>query len=101
MILLTTIFSNNSPKLRFCLGWWQSFRLKASVVCWLIPVYYGRYTGNFLILVIVKTILVKDVYELHGTASLSISDKVLLDEIIYRFAHEPGIRGIFLMDKDN
>ena len=47
-----------------------------------------------------KTILVKDVYLLHGTASVSVTDEVLLEEIIYRFAHEPGIRGVFLIDKE-
>ena len=47
-----------------------------------------------------KTILVKDVYELHGTASVSVTDDVLLEDIIYRFAHEPGIRGVFLIDEE-
>ena len=46
-----------------------------------------------------ETILVKDVYQLHGTASVSVADHVLLEDIIYRFAHEPNIRGVFLVDE--
>ena len=46
-----------------------------------------------------KTILVKEVYQLHGTASISVTEEVLLEDIISRFAHEPGIRGVFLIDE--
>ena len=45
-----------------------------------------------------KTIKVKDVYQIHGTATDSISEDTLLEHIISRFAHEPGLRGVFLID---
>ena len=47
-----------------------------------------------------KTILVKDVYQLHGTASITVTEEIPLEDIIYRFAHEPGIRGVFLIDEE-
>ena len=47
-----------------------------------------------------KTILAKDVYQLHGTASISVTEEVSLEDIIYKFAHEPGIRGVFLIDEE-
>ena len=47
-----------------------------------------------------KTILVKDVYQLHGTASISVTEEMPLEDIIYRFAHEPAIRGAFLIDEE-
>lgn len=47
-----------------------------------------------------KTILVKDVYQLHGTASITVTEEILLEDIIYRFANEPGIRGVFLTDEE-
>jgi len=46
-----------------------------------------------------KTILVKDVYELHGTATESIPEDTSLEYIIGRFAREPGLRGVFLIDE--
>jgi CBS-domain-containing membrane protein len=46
----------------------------------------------------VKTILVKDVYQLHGTATASIPEDTSLEHIISRFAHETGLRGVFLID---
>ena len=45
-----------------------------------------------------KTILVKDVYQLHGTATDTISEDTSLEHIISRFANEPGLRGVFLID---
>lgn len=45
-----------------------------------------------------KQILVEDVYKLVGPASISVPDDTPLKEIVYRFAHEPGIRAIFLID---
>lgn len=45
-----------------------------------------------------KTILVRDVYQLHGTASVSMDEEAALEDIIARFAHEPFIRGVFLVD---
>ena len=47
-----------------------------------------------------KTILVKDVYQLHGTASITVTEEIPLEDIVYRFANEPGIRGVFLIDED-
>ena len=47
-----------------------------------------------------NTILVREVYQLHGTASISVTKEVPLEDIISRFAHEPGIRGVFLMDEE-
>jgi len=46
----------------------------------------------------VKTILVKDVYQLHGTATDIIPEDTSLEHIISRFAWEPGLRGVFLID---
>jgi CBS-domain-containing membrane protein len=48
----------------------------------------------------VKMILVKEVYQLHGTASITIAEEIRLEDIIYRFANEPGIRGVFLIDEE-
>jgi predicted transcriptional regulator len=45
-----------------------------------------------------KNILVRDVYQLHGTASISMDEESPLEDIISRFAHEPAIRGVFLID---
>ena len=45
-----------------------------------------------------KTILVKDVYQLHGTATDTIPEDTSLEHIISRFANEPGLRGVFLID---
>ena len=45
-----------------------------------------------------KTVLVKDVYQLHGTATDSIPEDTSLEHIISRFAQEPGLRGVFLID---
>jgi len=45
-----------------------------------------------------KTILVEDVYQLHGTASVSVVEDIPLKDIVSRFANEPSLRGIFLVD---
>ncbi len=45
-----------------------------------------------------KSILVRDVYQLHGTASITMDEEAPLEDIISRFAHEPAIRGVFLVD---
>ena len=45
-----------------------------------------------------KTIRVEEVYRLHGTATASVPDDVPLEYVISRFAHEPGLRGMFLVD---
>jgi len=48
-----------------------------------------------------KSILVKDVYQLHGTATVAISKEELLSEVISRYAYEPGLRGTFLVDSEH
>ena len=45
-----------------------------------------------------KTILVKDVYQLHGTATDTIPEDTSLEHIIGRFTREPSLRGVFLVD---
>ena len=45
-----------------------------------------------------KKILVRDVYQLYGTSSISLPEDTHLYETITRFALEPGTRGIFLVD---
>ena len=45
-----------------------------------------------------RTILVEEVYRIHGTASVSVPEDVSLEYVITRFAREPGVRGIFLID---
>ena len=47
-----------------------------------------------------KTVLVKDVYQLHDTAAISVTEDIALGDIISKFAHEPGIRGVFLIDEE-
>lgn len=47
-----------------------------------------------------KTIRVEEVYRLHGTASASLPEDVPLKEVIARFAHEPGLRAVFLIDAE-
>lgn len=47
-----------------------------------------------------KTILVRDVYKLHGTASVSVTEEIPLEDIIYRFAHELGLCCVFLVDEE-
>lgn len=44
------------------------------------------------------TIRVSEVYRLHGMASAMSPDDSPLQGIIIRFADEPGLRGIFLVD---
>jgi CBS-domain-containing membrane protein len=47
---------------------------------------------------IIKTVRVKEVYGLHGTASDLLPEDTSLEYIIDRFAHEPGLREVFLVD---
>lgn len=47
-----------------------------------------------------KNTLVKDVYELHGTASAIMNQDCTLKEVVTRLANEPGTRGIFLVDQN-
>jgi len=46
----------------------------------------------------VKTVRVEDVYRLHGTASAMVQDDVLLEDLIIKFAREPNLCGVFLID---
>ena len=45
-----------------------------------------------------KTIQVEQVYRIHGTATDSIPEDTPLEHVISRFAREPGLRGLFLVD---
>lgn len=45
-----------------------------------------------------KTIRDEEVYRIHGTASVSVPEDVSLEYVITRFAREPSVRGIFLID---
>jgi predicted transcriptional regulator len=47
-----------------------------------------------------KTILVRDVHRLHGTASICMDEESALEDIISSYAHEPAIRGVFLVDEE-
>jgi CBS domain-containing protein len=47
-----------------------------------------------------KVIRVSEVHGLHGTASTSISQEATLEDVIRKFANEPSIRGVFLVDKE-
>jgi CBS domain-containing protein len=44
------------------------------------------------------TIRVRDVSELHGTATVSVSENTSLEDVITRLAADPGVRGICLVD---
>jgi CBS-domain-containing membrane protein len=46
-----------------------------------------------------KPVLVRDVYKIHGTASLTTSEDSSLEAIIEIYANRPDVRGIFLLDK--
>jgi CBS domain-containing protein len=46
----------------------------------------------------VKTIRVADVYKLQGTASATVPETMPLEQVISRFAHEPALRAVFLVD---
>ena len=45
-----------------------------------------------------KTILVESVYTLSEPAYLAMPESALLEEVVDRFAHEPYVRAIFLVD---
>ena len=45
-----------------------------------------------------KTILVEDVYKVHGTSSVSVPEGTALEEIIAKFAREPAVTAVFLVD---
>ncbi|MFC1919643.1 CBS domain-containing protein [Chloroflexota bacterium] len=45
-----------------------------------------------------KTILVKDVYLVHGMASALVPEGSKLEDVINTFGREPGLRAVFLVD---
>ncbi|MFC2021517.1 CBS domain-containing protein, partial [Chloroflexota bacterium] len=45
-----------------------------------------------------KAILVEEVYRLHGMASESVVEEIPLKDVVSRFANDPSLRGIFLVD---
>lgn len=45
-----------------------------------------------------KTIRVEEMYRLHGTATDSIPEDTSLEYVVGRFAREPSLRGVFLVD---
>ncbi|MFH1485493.1 MAG: CBS domain-containing protein [Chloroflexota bacterium] len=47
---------------------------------------------------LMQTIRVEEVYKLHGIASIAIPLDSTLEEVINRFADDPRLRGIFLVD---
>jgi hypothetical protein len=47
---------------------------------------------------VLRTTPVSEVYRLHGTASAMIPEDSPLETVITRFAGEPGLRGMFLVD---
>jgi CBS domain-containing protein len=47
-----------------------------------------------------NTIQVGEVYTLHGTASITVSEDVSLEYVIAYLGHEQHIRGVFLVDAD-
>jgi CBS domain-containing protein len=48
--------------------------------------------------VIMKPILVKEVYRLLGKASITVSENSMLDYLVAFLGHEPHIQGIFFLD---
>ena len=47
---------------------------------------------------ILRATPVSEVYRLHGTSSAVIPEDTPLESVIARFAGEPGLRGMFLVD---
>ena len=47
---------------------------------------------------VLRTTAVSEVYRLHGTASAMIPEESPLETVITRFAGEPSLRGMFLVD---
>lgn len=45
-----------------------------------------------------KAIRVEDVYQIHGNATAPVPQDSPLEDIITRFAHEPALRALFLVD---
>jgi len=45
-----------------------------------------------------KTILVEDVYRLHGMSSVSVTEDIPMKDVVSRFASDSSLRGIFLVD---
>jgi CBS domain-containing protein len=47
-----------------------------------------------------QVLLVRDVYLLHGTASLIADQDTTLERLINIYATNPSVRGVFLIDED-
>ena len=47
-----------------------------------------------------KNITVGEVHRIHGIVTCPINEDTLLEDIINRFVHEPGLRGIILIDSN-
>jgi CBS-domain-containing membrane protein len=45
-----------------------------------------------------RSIRVGDVHQVHGMASASVPEDALLEDVVSMFAHEPGLRSVFLVD---
>ena len=45
-----------------------------------------------------KTISVGEVYRIHGTATDTVREETPLEKVIERFAKEPGLRGVFVVN---
>ncbi|MBN2187774.1 MAG: CBS domain-containing protein [Dehalococcoidia bacterium] len=45
-----------------------------------------------------KTILVKEAYQLYESASISVPEDATLESLVTTLARRPGVRGIFLID---
>jgi len=45
-----------------------------------------------------KTIRVGEVFRIHGTATDTVTEDAPLEKVIERFAREPGLRGIFVVN---
>jgi len=47
-----------------------------------------------------NTIRVKELYQLHGTASTNVSEDASLEDVITLLGHEPRLQGVFLTDSE-
>jgi len=47
-----------------------------------------------------KTILVGEVFRLHGNASIKVSEDASLEFVLAYLGHEQHIRGVFLVDAE-
>lgn len=47
-----------------------------------------------------KSIPVKEVYQLHGKASITIPEDAALDYVVALLGHEPRLQGVFMVDSN-